>query len=313
MKKLASYQNWPVHSVGLEDLYQRLNQGTVPHAMLLLGHPGAAREISKYLAKLLLCTADEVPCGRCAACLAVEQGNHPDVHVVDGLQSGSVKTAEIESLQGQLSLRAHGGGRLVYVIYGIDTATPAAANRLLKTLEEPNSPVVALLTAVHARRVLPTILSRCSQYALQSEKLWEDPDSPGLEGLGQADGEETFAAQVTPMIQWTETCLSRKVPAVRLADQFMKAAGSIPLGDALHFLSLWLRDIIYVQTGQLEHIRFEAFQRELHKHAQLASTAQLAAMIERVLDAKLRVQSHAAPLLNLEQMCIRVQRGLANV
>lgn len=323
VKRLAPFSEWPVQSEALQDLYQQLSQGTVPHAMLLIGHPARAEQITKYLAKLLLCVSDAAPCGQCSACLAVAQDNHPDFHVIDGQETGGVKTAAVESLQGQLALRAHAGGRLIYAIRSIDTATPAAANRLLKTLEEPQSPIVALLTAVHARRVLPTILSRCFQYALESNRQWDDPTPVALEAAYEVEGagadsaidgaSAVFAAEVEPMIQWTRTCLSRSAPTLQLADAFMKAAGNLPVADALHVVSLWLRDVLHVQTGQSAYIRFSNYQEELKRQAQLASTTQIARVIERILDAKLRLQSHVAPLLNVEQMCIRVQRGLADV
>lgn len=320
-RELQPYSDWPSQSQSLFDLYGRIAQGVIPHALLFVGHPASSQKLTEYLTKYMFCTESPAPCGVCAGCVAVAQGNHPDVHVVDGLASGSVKTGAVESLQSSLSRRAHAGGRLVYIIHGIDTATPAAANRLLKTLEEPALPIVAMLTAVHARRVLPTILSRCFTYTLGAGNLWEDPDPASLGGIAQAQPAGTdvqssgdpFAAFAPAMIQWTRSCLARSASSLELADMFMKSVGDLSAADALHLLSLWLRDVMHVALGQSAYIRFSAHQMELREQAQLASASAIAQVIGTVLDAKLRLQSHVAPLLNVEQMCIRVQRGLANV
>lgn len=316
LKKLVPFSEWPVQSGALRDLYDRLCEDAVPHAMLFTGHPAQTEQVTKYLAKLLLCTAETAPCGVCAACAAVELAQHPDLHVLDEDGAAGVKTGAVASLQGQLALRSHTGGRTVYVIHSMDTATPAAANRLLKTLEEPQGPLVAMLTAVNARRVLPTIRSRCFQYALDTGNLWADANALGLSTFLQAgsDGEEdSIAAEVGPMIQWIQKCLSHAVPSLQLADLFMKSAGSLAVTDALQFVSVWLRDVMHVQLGQSAYIQFLDYQAELHRHAQLATVVQIARVIELVQDARVRLQSHVVPLLNLEQMCIRVERGLADV
>jgi DNA polymerase III delta prime subunit len=49
----------------------------------------------------------------------------------------------------------------VLLLGDIDFATPAAANALLKFLEEPPRDVVAILTTATPGRLLPTIRSRC--------------------------------------------------------------------------------------------------------------------------------------------------------
>jgi len=46
-------------------------------------------------------------------------------------------------------------------------------NALLKTLEEPPNNVTLLLTAAQAEDLLPTIVSRCEQYALRPQPLAE--------------------------------------------------------------------------------------------------------------------------------------------
>src|SRR3954465_15356385 len=52
-------------------------------------------------------------------------------------------------------------GRRVFVLERAETLNDQAANRLLKTLEEPAAHVHLLLRSDHLGEVLPTIVSRC--------------------------------------------------------------------------------------------------------------------------------------------------------
>jgi DNA polymerase-3 subunit delta' len=53
------------------------------------------------------------------------------------------------------------GAKRVFIVTRADTLTSAAANSLLKVLEEPPPYAVFILLAPNASRLLPTILSRC--------------------------------------------------------------------------------------------------------------------------------------------------------
>ena len=60
----------------------------------------------------------------------------------------------------QLSMQSYSGGMRVLLLGDIDFANPAAANALLKFLEEPPEGVVMILTTSVPGRLLPTIRSR---------------------------------------------------------------------------------------------------------------------------------------------------------
>lgn len=73
----------------------------------------------------------------------------------------------VEFIQSDAQMRPLDGRRKVYVILNAEDLSPEAANRLLKTLEEPTQFVTFLLTAGDRGAVLPTILSRCQEIRLQ--------------------------------------------------------------------------------------------------------------------------------------------------
>jgi DNA polymerase-3 subunit delta' len=93
---------------------------------------------------------------------------HPEVRVV-GVQPPHrvIRVAEVESIQADAALRAADVYRKVYVLEQVELLHPDAANRLLKTIEEPPPSVVMVLTTVDPEATLETIVSRCQHLRLR--------------------------------------------------------------------------------------------------------------------------------------------------
>jgi DNA polymerase-3 subunit delta' len=110
----------------------------------------------------------EPPCGTCRRCRLIAADAHPEVRVV-GVQAPSrvIRVADVESIQADAALRAADVYRKVYVLEQAELLHPDAANRLLKTIEEPPSSVVMILTTVDPEATLETIVSRCQHLRLR--------------------------------------------------------------------------------------------------------------------------------------------------
>ncbi|HEY2395564.1 MAG TPA: DNA polymerase III subunit delta' [Rudaea sp.] len=169
----------------------RAAKGTLPHALLLTGPPGAGkRAFAERLAAFLLCdNRDDAPCGRCRSCqlyavraqrdpeetrpggsLAQPDGypGHPDARFVgfafndkSKKMYGEVVVDQIRELSAWLALTPQIGRAQVVLIEPADAMNNAAANALLKTLEEPNAARYLLLVSAHPARLPATIRSRC--------------------------------------------------------------------------------------------------------------------------------------------------------
>ena len=75
-----------------------IGEGLLSHAVLIEGEKGTGkRELAIWLAKALLCKSAKRPCGSCAVCRKIEDGNHPDVEIYDG--SGFARSFHIESIR----------------------------------------------------------------------------------------------------------------------------------------------------------------------------------------------------------------------
>ena len=132
----------------------------VSHAYLFSGPRGTGKTSSaRILAKALNCQApvEGEPCGVCTSCVEITQGNSLNVHELDAASNNGVDAMR--------DLVAHAGlgtpGRWkVYIVDEVHMLSAAAANALLKTLEEPPSHVVFVLATTDPQKVPPTIRSR---------------------------------------------------------------------------------------------------------------------------------------------------------
>jgi DNA polymerase-3 subunit delta' len=89
---------------------------------------------------------------------------HPDLTWVTPSGASEVLVSDIdEAVVGAVAHTPFESKRRVFVIEAAGTMNDQAANRLLKTLEEPPEFAHLILLAEHSEDVLPTIASRCQQ------------------------------------------------------------------------------------------------------------------------------------------------------
>ncbi|RUO81350.1 DNA polymerase III subunit delta' [Idiomarina tyrosinivorans] len=105
-------------------------------------------------------------CGQCKACELYNAGNHPDLQVVSDDDKASIGVDSIRQLSQNLYQTANQSGNKVVVIYQAERMTEAAANALLKMLEEPPQNSYWLITAKRQGLLLPTIRSRLQKIVL---------------------------------------------------------------------------------------------------------------------------------------------------
>ena len=148
-----------------------------PHALLITGPAGIGKRVLAFwLARALLCeapAADGVPCGACASCRYAAAGQHPDLRVVEpvDIDDGEAKPIEwiavdrVRAVTRWAELTSHRGGAKVALIVPAERMNAAAANALLKTLEEPAAGTYFLLVSHQPGRLPVTIVSRCQRIA----------------------------------------------------------------------------------------------------------------------------------------------------
>ena len=76
-------------------------------------------------------------------------------------KQGNISVEEAKDLSQKLSLKSYEGGYKVMLIWGVEKMNTAAANKILKLLEEPPEKTLFILIAEDEEQLLATIRSRC--------------------------------------------------------------------------------------------------------------------------------------------------------
>jgi DNA polymerase III subunit delta' len=186
------------------NLRAALGEGRLGHALLLTG-PAllGKRMLAEQLAARLLCTApDEVEfaCGHCRACTLRAAGTHPDLTVVtllerdDGRLKTEIGVEQIRELGAWFALTPQLGRAQVALLDPADQLNAAAANALLKTLEEPMPERYLVLVAAHPQRLPATVRSRCQHLQLRVPAHDDALSAVQAGAGGSADAAEALAA-----------------------------------------------------------------------------------------------------------------------
>jgi DNA polymerase III subunit delta' len=151
-----------------QQLVSQYRQQRLPHALLFTGPTGLGkRTFAQHFARYLLCReAQESACGQCPGCRLTLVNNHPDLLSIAPEEAGkNIKVDQIREMIPVLSQTAQRAGYQIAIISPAEALNRAAANALLKTLEEPAGRVLLILVS-HQPGALPaTITSRCQRIA----------------------------------------------------------------------------------------------------------------------------------------------------
>lgn len=149
-------------------LTNALKQQRLHHAYLFTGTRGVGKTtLARIIAKALNCesgiTAE--PCGKCAACVEIDNGRFIDLIELD-----AASNTQVDNMRDLLenALYAPTGGRFkVYIIDEVHMLSRSAFNAMLKTLEEPPAHVKFILATTDPQKIPVTVLSRCLQFNLK--------------------------------------------------------------------------------------------------------------------------------------------------
>ena len=171
----------------------------LPHALLISGVRGLGKQdFARAFAASQLCEKPEAngeACGKCPACHWFEQDNHPDFRMLTkevlmkemskeksvkaGMTVPPDKDEEKSNRKGQeiiidrvreldefLAVGSHRQKSRIILIHPAESLNEAAANAILKVLEEPPANTLFLLVSNEPMRLLPTLRSRCQNLAV---------------------------------------------------------------------------------------------------------------------------------------------------
>lgn len=206
--------------------------------------------------------------------------------------SREIRIEQIRALFDFCGVGSHRGGMRVVVLYPAEALNVAAANALLKTLEEPPEGVVFVLVASRVDRLLPTIVSRCRQWPMgtptpEVAQAWLAAQQVAAAAalLAEAGGAPLGALALAQdeagreLRDWTleQLACGARCDAFACGEALQK----MPVPRVLGWLQRWLYDLLAERTaGQVRY--FPAMKTALVRCAQQLDGVALARFIKAV-------------------------------
>lgn len=337
------------HERAVDLLGRAVARGRIGHAYLLSGPLGVGkRALAVAFARALNCEraglgAPGGPCGQCRRCHVIAASTHPEVRIVGvQLPHRVIRVADVESIQADAALRPADVVRKVYILEQAELLHPDAANRLLKTIEEPPPSVVMVLTTVDPDATLETIVSRCQHVRLrplQRDRLarylaGDRAAAPALPGLPilPLDRAVLVAALAEGCVGRAlalvgdERAFERRtqvlddLPGLLAGDRLARLQYARTLGDrwsrdqdaVREVLALWLRwwrDVLLVQGGAGERIVNLDRRAELERLAAQLSRAEAGRAVSGVRDTLQMLDQNVNARLALDVVALDLPRA----
>lgn len=264
--------------------------------LVIAPRPGAAKRASDLFLQKLYCKNGG--CGNCSDCRSVLSGRG------DIMRLNAPKVDDLREAIAFVAEKADGHKSVV--IENADDMTDAAANSILKTLEEPPKNTVFILQARSAAGVLPTIASRCSAIRITSdkkaeggirEKLGIDPvkahilaDLSGgfLEEAEEIYKDTGFWEARSVLLGHCEKLLYQSNYAISVYAAFLEA-NKDRLLSLIGVMESYLRDIlVYKKTGNLSMIINGDVSDSIMKAAQDFTSGALSNIIDVIFETERR-------------------------
>ena len=305
----------------------------LPHALLFCGMEGVGkRRTARVLARTLLCTGGgDAPCGHCDACRTMAAGVHPDyfevVPEVRGKGAAMIRTEAVRDILIAASGAPVQAQRRIILIDGAETMNETAANRLLKTLEEPSGEVLFILVTHAYDAVLPTIRSRAVRIAFGALPRVEIAaalmergveDAAALAALADGSLGRAYALADEGLALRDEALdLLAQLRTLGIEDLWGRAAeiGARPHAERtawIGFLQMALRDLLILRedgaASELYHIDRRA---ELTALLTQLTRADLFALMEETRQLTRRFAANVNPALQVEAFLLRARKSFA--
>ena len=309
------------HQNIISQLKNAVKAERVAGAYLFTGAQGVGKEtVARYFANLILCegTDDALkPCGECRACRKIRNGNHPDLHIIrpDGAQ---IKIDQIRAMQQQIFFQPLEGPRKIYILTNTERLNDAAANAILKTLEEPPAASTLILLTENIETIILTIRSRCqilTLYPMHTKQLATE-----LMGHFSVDDETASSTAILSngiigkAITLIENGISinQKIPdilsetdtmaAFRIAEQLENNP------ESLDELISWYRDLLFLQQDvPIELLTHPNAINDLKELVKRYSRLRIERAIKNVLETKSLIQNtYVTKITALEVMCLKL-------
>ncbi len=286
-----------------EQLIASYQAGRGHHALLIHALPGMGEDALIYaITRYLMCQqpVEHKSCGQCRGCQLMQAGTHPDYYALTPEKGkASLGIDAVRDVTEKLYEHARLGGAKVVWVSDAALLTDAAANALLKTLEEPPANTWFFLACREPARLLATLRSRCrihhlspptESYAIAwlARETTASPES-SLAALRLCGGAPGAAAQLlqTDSATQRQTLCTAVNAALDSADwlSMLGVLNNDQVAERLQWLASLLMDALKMQQGATLLTNVDA-QPLVSRLAQHLPTPRLQAILTAVFQCR---------------------------
>ncbi len=360
-------ERWGIigHAWAVDSLEHAIRTNRAAHAFLIAGpHSVGKTTLARALAKRLLCmvndspvaqndllgdaaVTNEPPCGECRACVKNAKGVHPDVMLLEGVPSrdfynknGSTAPPrkndrerrtllvdQMRDMEKWLSTSPFEASYKIGIVRRFEDANEEAQNAFLKTLEEPPSHAILILTAPDAGLLLPTIVSRCQPLTLRPLSV-ETVERALMEKWNANEANAHLLARISGgRLGWAVRALSapnvletrrealdalsalvREGKAERIARAEKLAKDSSELPQMFETWQTWWRDILLLSNEQSARVTNVDYLNVLQEQAGIFSLEEIQRALNATRNAARQVGQNVNARLVTEVLALSLPR-----
>lgn len=362
-------ERWGIvgHTWALDSLEHAICAQRNAHAFLFTGpHSIGKTTLARALAKRLLCLANdtavlqnslfgnagiinEPPCNECRACVKTTKGVNPDILQIEGVpprwdyekkgaaaprandrEKRTIIVKQMREAEKWLSTAPFESKNKIVILRRFEDANEESQNAFLKTLEEPPSYAVLILTAQDAGLLLPTIVSRCQPLTLRPlapetveralvENWNASPQSAQL--LARISGGRIgWAARALSNPHMLETrrealdalyALVQEGRAERITRAEKLAKDTAELPQLFETWQTWWRDVLLVSQDKNARAANIDYDAQLKQHAQNFTVDEIQNALNAIRAAARQLGHNANARLVTEVLALNLPRAQA--
>ncbi len=279
----------------IDILNKVLESGRLPHALLFHGPDGVGKlALALAMAKAQFCREDPIYCDRCSDCLRVSHLNHPDLKIIfPAKKNYDVEDAKVvlesiiqnpynylrnwqneeilidiirKEVRRWVSLKSLEKRGKAIIFLDAHRFRDAAANALLKIMEEPPEGVTLFLLTAKPDLLLPTIISRCHQVRFDPIP-WQEIKKALIEREKVSEGQAAVVARMSfgsyrralellsediserqnLMLDMLRKVLMSDLEILTFAENLSNKENAKGLVEILELMTVWFRDAMVLE------------------------------------------------------------------
>lgn len=316
----------------LESLRQTARAGQVSHSYILNGAEGTGKRlIAHWFSRLLQCTGEDKPCGRCLSCMQALAGHHPDIIEVSHEKPNLISVDDVRTgIIQTMPVRPYNSPYKIYIVDEAEKMNVQAQNALLKTIEEPPDYGVILLLTTGAEGFLQTILSRCVRLDVKplpeetvARLLTERGTAPveagriaRLSGGSAGKAFDMSASESFRSMSETVFGVLRRLDTLNMKDilGFLDSMGKLKeeMENAFSLMELWFRDIMIYRAGKDPALLlFQEEQEHISRLSDKISAPGIDRVFDGILEARERLNANVNYELTLELLLTELRESVS--